>query len=147
MFPAADVPVVQLSLDYTLTGPAHYALAQELLPLRSQGVLVLGSGNMVHNLRRVVLPTRSLAYFNTPYALDWAIEADSLFKRLINEERYLELADYPSLGAAVQLAVPTPEHFVPLLYALALKQPGETVTTFNDVPLAGSLTMTSIVIR
>ena len=147
MFPEADIPVVQLSLDSAKTGQAQYELAKELAPLRRQGVLILGSGNMVHNLRRVVLRGNSLDDFNTPYGLDWALEANALFKQLIDEERHAELADYPSLGKAVQLAVPTPEHYLPLLYALALKEKGESVTYFNDYPLAGSLTMTSLVIQ
>jgi 4,5-DOPA dioxygenase extradiol len=109
--------------------------------------LILGSGNMVHNLRRVVLRGNSLSDFNTPFGLDWALEAGALFKQLIDEGRYAELADYQSLGSAVQLAVPTPEHYLPLLYALALKEAGESITYFNDYPLAGSLTMTSLVIR
>lgn len=144
LFPKADVPVVQLSLDRAKSGPAHYALAKELAPLRHQGVLILGSGNMVHNLRMVVV--RSNGDFNQPFGFDWAIEANDLFKRLIKENRHAELADYPSLGPSVQLAVPTPEHYLPLLYALALKQENETATTFNDQPVGGSLTMTSLII-
>jgi 4,5-DOPA dioxygenase extradiol len=143
MFPAADIPVVQLSLDYTKPAPEHYALAKELAPLRQQGVLILGSGNMVHNLRRIVVRGND---FSEPFGLDWAIEANELFKRLINENRHLELADYSSLGSAAQLAVPTPEHFLPMLYALALKREDETVLYFNDQPVAGSLTMTSLII-
>ncbi len=144
MYPQADVPVIQLSLDYTRTGPQHYALAKELAPLRHQGVLILGSGNMVHNLRR--LAVKSGGDFNQPFGFDWALEASALFKRLIDGNRHQELADYPSLGPAVQLAVPTPEHYLPLLYALALKQESETVTYFNDQAVGGSLTMTSLII-
>ncbi len=144
LYPKADVPVVQLSLDRTTSGPAHYALAKELALLRQQGVLILGSGNMVHNLRRVVV--KADGDFNQPFGFDWAIEANALFKRLINENRHAELADYHSLGPSAQLAVPTPEHYLPLLYALALKQEHETVTYFNDQAVGGSLTMTSLII-
>lgn len=147
IFPQADVPVVQLSLDATQPAQYHYDLAKELAPLRKQGVLILGSGNMVHNLRRMVMKGSTPNDFNTPYGLDWAIEASTLFKKLIAEDRHQELIDYHALGAAVQLAVPTPEHYLPLLYILALKQEGETVTLFNDFPVAGSLTMTSLVIE
>ena len=147
MFPAADIPVVQLSLDTAKTAQAQYELAKELAPLRRQGILILGSGNIVHNLRRVVLRSNSLDAFNIPFGLDWALEASALFKKLIDEDRHAELADYQSLGSAVQLAVPTPEHYLPLLYVLALKEPGERITYFNDYPLAGSLTMTSLVIQ
>lgn len=146
MYPQGDIPVVQLSMDYTQPPQFHYDLAKELAPLRDQGVLILGSGNMVHNLRRVVFRTGSLSDFNEPFGLDWALEASALFKKLIDEDRRSELIDYPSLGPAVQLAVPTPEHYLPLLYILALKEPGEAHSYFNDFPLAGSLTMTSLVI-
>ena len=147
MFPDADIPVVQLSLDTSKTPQAQYELAKELAPLRSQGILVLGSGNIVHNLRRAVLRSNSLSDFNTPFGLDWALEASAQFKQLIDEDRHAELADYQSLGRAVQLAVPTPEHYLPLLYTLALKEPSDRITYFNDYPLAGSLTMTSLVIK
>ena len=146
MYPAADVPVVQLSLDRTKTGPEHYALAKGLAPLRQKGILILGSGNMVHNLGLIEFKDGS-GDFNQPFGLDWALEASDLFKRLITENRHAELADYPSLGPAVQLAVPTPEHYLPLLYALALKREHEAVTFFNDQPVGGSLTMTSLIIR
>ncbi len=146
MFPAADIPVVQLSLDATRTPQDHYALAGKLAPLRQRGVLILGSGNIVHNLRRVVFVGHDLSDLNRPFGLDWALEANALFKTLIDQDRHQELADYASLGPAVQLAVPTPEHYLPLLYALALKRPDEGVTYFNDQPVAGSLTMTSLII-
>jgi len=147
MYPQADIPVVQLSMDYTQPPQAHYDMAQQLAPLRSQGVLILGSGNMVHNLRRVVFRGGGIADFNQPFGLDWAIEANQLFKTLINEDQHSELINYPSLGPAVQLAVPTPEHYLPLLYVLALKGSKDTVTYFNDQPVGGSLTMTSVLIR
>jgi len=146
LFPLADIPVVQLSLDYTQPASEHYALARQLAPLRRKGVLILGSGNMVHNLRRVVLPNNDPAAFNEPFGLDWAIAANQLFKQLIDENRHQELIDYLKLGEAVRLAVPTPEHYLPLLYALALKEEHEAITYFNDQPLAGSLTMTSLLI-
>ena len=147
MFPRADVPVVQLSLDDAKTARAHYDLAKALAPLRREGVLVVGSGNVVHNLRRVVLKGGSLDDFNTPFGLPWALEANDLIKKLIDERRHQELTDYHSLGSAVQLAVPTPDHYLPLLYAIALQEADESVTYFNDQPVGGSLTMTSLVIR
>jgi 4,5-DOPA dioxygenase extradiol len=84
--------------------------------------------------------------FNKPFGFDWAIEANELFKQLINDNRHDKLIDYQALGKSAQLAVPTPEHYLPMLYALALKREDESVTFFNDVPVAGSLTMTSFVI-
>ncbi len=147
MYPQADIPVVQLSMDYSKPAGFHYDLGRELAPLRRQGVLILGSGNMVHNLRLVVLPGNDFSKFNQPFGLDWALEASAIMKKLIDEDRHAELVNYPALGRAVQLAVPTPEHYLPMLYALALKEEGETLTYFNDVPLAGSLTMTSFIIQ
>jgi len=141
MFPAADIPIIQLSLDYTRPAKFHYDLAAELAPLRKKGVLIVGSGNMVHNLRMV-----SWDDFNQPFGFDWAIEANDLFKKLIKERRDRELIDYPSLGKSAQLAIPTPEHYLPMLSALALREKDEPVRFYNDKPLAGSLTMTSFVI-
>lgn len=146
MYPKADIPVVQLSLDYTKTPKDHYNLAKELASLRKQGVLILGSGNIVHNLRRVVLPG-GWGDFNQPFGLDWALEASDLLKKLILEDNHAALINYPELGTAVQLAIPTPEHYLPLLYILALKQDEEIIDLFNDKPLAGSLTMTSLLIH
>jgi 4,5-DOPA dioxygenase extradiol len=146
MYPAADIPVVQLSLDATQPAKYHYDLGRELAPLREMGVLILGSGNIVHNLRRVMLRGTDMSSFNEPFALDWARDADTLFHQLIDADRHAELIDYPSLGSAVQLAVPTPEHYLPMLYILALKEKGETLTYFNDQAVAGSLTMTSFTI-
>jgi len=145
MFPAADLPVVQLSLDYTRSPREHYAIGRELAGLRDKGILIVGSGNMVHNLGLVEIQG-GLRDFNRPFGFAWAIEANNLFKKLIDEERHQELIDYQALGEAARLAVPTPEHFLPLLYVLAVKQRGEKVAYFNDKPLAGSLTMTSLII-
>ena len=147
MYPEADIPVIQLSLDYTQPAEFHYKLGRELAPLREEGVLVLGSGNIVHNLRRMALKNNDYATFNEPYALDWASEADRILKNLIRERKHAELANYRELGPSVELAVPTPEHYLPMLYALALQAEDEEVVMFNDEPLAGSITMTSLVIQ
>lgn len=147
MYPEADIPVIQLSLDYTQPADFHYRMGKELAPLRAEGVLILGSGNIVHNLRRMALKNNDYATFNEPYALDWAAEADRILKDLIRRRKHTELANYRELGQAVQLAVPTPEHYLPLLYVLALQGEDEEVAMFNDEPLAGSMTMTSLVIQ
>jgi 4,5-DOPA dioxygenase extradiol len=147
MYPQADVPVVQLSLDSAKSAQEHYDLGRELAPLRRQGVLILGSGNIVHNLGRIALRGRGPGAFNEPFGLDWALEASDLLKRLIEDDDHRALIDYPSLGRSVKLAVPTPEHYLPLLYALALKEDDESVVFFNDTAVAGSLTMTSLVIE
>lgn len=145
MFPAADLPVVQLSLDYTLSPQEHYAIGQKLAGLRDKGIFIVGSGNMVHNLGLVEVQG-GFRDFNRSFGFPWAIDANHLFKKLINESRHQELADYLTLGEAARLAVPTPEHFLPLLYVLAMKHEGEKIVYFNDKPLAGSLTMTSFII-
>jgi 4,5-DOPA dioxygenase extradiol len=145
MYPHADIPVVQLSLDRGMTPRHHYELGRELEPLRDRGVLILASGNMVHNLGRVA-PARN-GDFNVPFGFPWALEASELFMSLIDADRHDELIDYRALGSAVQMAVPTPEHYLPLLYALALKGTGESISVFNDVAVAGSLTMTSLLIQ
>ncbi|HEX7502689.1 MAG TPA: 4,5-DOPA dioxygenase extradiol, partial [Acidobacteriota bacterium] len=111
-----------------------------------KGILIVGSGNMVHNLGLVEIRGGGSRDFNLPFGFDWAIEANGLFKELIGQDRHDELADYQSLGEAARLAVPTPEHFLPLLYVLAVKEKGEPVVYFNDKPVAGSLSMTSFIL-
>ena len=140
MYPLADIPVFEMSLDYYQSPGFHYQLAKELSPLREKGVLIMGSGNIVHNLSKVAWDKAD----EPEYGYDWAIEANDTFKKLILANRHNELIHYSSLGKEVQLAVPTPEHYLPLLYALALKSENEKVTFFNDKPVMGSLSMTSL---
>jgi 4,5-DOPA dioxygenase extradiol len=144
MYPAADIPVVQLSLNRTMPTLLHYELGRALSPLRDKGVLIIASGNLVHNLGAIQLPPGG--DFNTHYALPWAEEASEIFKNLIDSSADEELVFYRSLGPAVQLAVPTPEHYLPLLYVLGLRGKKESVSYFNDEPVAGSLTMTSLLV-
>lgn len=140
MYPDASVPVVELSLDWQMTPQQHYDLARELAPLRRKGVLIIGSGNMVHNLGMV-----SWEHLNTPgYAYDWALEAGDAMKKHILSGDHKPLISYGSQGRAWSLAIPTPEHYIPLLYSLALREQDEPVELFNDKPIAGSLTMTSV---
>lgn len=136
-YPKAEVPVIQMSLDFSKPPRYHYELAKELSALRRKGVLILGSGNMVHNLGRVNWQSPQAGY-------DWAVEADQKFKQLINSGDHLALANYESLGQAVKLSVPTPEHYLPLLYTLALQEKNETVSYFNDKTIMGSISMTSL---
>ena len=136
MYPEADVPVVQLSIDTRMPGRHHHALARQLAPLRGEGVLVMGSGNIVHNL--------GLLDFRDPAPLDWALAADAKLRGLIAERRHDELAAYPGSPDA-RLPVPTPEHFLPLLYAIALQQDHETADFFN-VAVPGPISMTSVLI-
>ncbi|MCK9639735.1 MAG: 4,5-DOPA dioxygenase extradiol [Prolixibacteraceae bacterium] len=140
LYPAADVPVIQMSLDYYQTPQAHYDLARELASLRKKGVLIIGSGNIVHNLGRTAWDK-----LNEPgFAFDWATEANEKMKKFILNGDHKQLIDYKSHGKAFDLAIPTPEHYLPLLYVLALKEERETVSIFNDKAVAGSLTMTSV---
>lgn len=139
LFPKADVPVIQLSLDYKMTPQQHYKLAQQLKKLREKGVLIVGSGNIVHNLRKV-----DFRKINENYGYDWAIEADSKMKKWILEGNHQNLIEFKKQGEAFNLAIPTPEHYLPLLYTLGLKDKKDNITIFNDNPLGGSLTMTSV---
>ena len=140
LYPDADVPVVQLSLDRRKDAQYHYDLAKELDFLRSKGILIVGSGNMVHNLREVAWNKLN----EDDYAFDWAREASQKMKDYIQNDNHRALIDYSAQGKPFQLAVPTPEHSLPLLYALALKSEKEEVQLFNDKALGGSLTMTSV---
>jgi 4,5-DOPA dioxygenase extradiol len=140
LYPDADVPVIQMSLDYNRTSRDHYELAKDLASLRQKGVLIIGSGNMVHNLGLVDWRRMNEAGFG----FDWALEAGQRMKDLILNDDHESLINYRANGKAFQLAIPTPEHYLPLIYALALKGENEKITLFNDQAVAGSLTMTSI---
>lgn len=139
LYPRADVPVFQMSLDYYQSAQYHFDLAKELASLRKRGVLIIGSGNMVHNLGLVAWDKLD----STGYGYDWAIEANELMKEYILLGDYQKLINYKLQGKAYNLAVPTPEHYLPMLYALALKEENENVNLFNDKAVGGSLSMTS----
>lgn len=139
MYPDADVPVIQMSLDYSQPPQYHYELAKELASLRNKGVLIIGSGNMVHNLGKVAWNR-----LNETYAYDWATEANEKMKSFIVNGDHSPLINFRSQGKAFDLAIPTPEHYLPLLYSLALQEKDDHVTLFNDKAVAGSLTMTSL---
>lgn len=139
LYPNADVPVVQMSLDYNQSPQFHYDLAQELKSLRKKGVLIIGSGNMVHNLGLV-----AWRRLNETFGFDWAIEAGEKMKHFIMNGDHKPLINFRSQGKAFDLAIPTPEHYLPLLYSLALKDEKDPINLFNDKAVAGSLTMTSV---
>ncbi|EIJ37598.1 hypothetical protein JoomaDRAFT_0554 [Galbibacter orientalis DSM 19592] len=139
LYPNADIPVIQMSIDYSQPAKYHYELAKELNSLRNKGILIIGSGNMVHNLRKVAWDK-----LNEEYAFDWAIEANDKMKSYILSGDHQSLINFKSQGKAFDLAIPTPEHYMPLLYTLALKEENENITLFNDKPVGGSLTMTSV---
>jgi 4,5-DOPA dioxygenase extradiol len=139
LYPNADVPVVQMSIDYTQSPQYHFELAKELSSLRDKGILVIGSGNMVHNLGMV-----NWNKLNESFAFDWATEANDKMKAYILNNDFQKLIDYKKQGKAFELAIPTPEHYLPLIYVLGLKNKKEEISFFNDKPVAGSLTMTSV---
>jgi 4,5-DOPA dioxygenase extradiol len=136
LYPEADISVLQLSLDFTKPAKWHYELARDLAFLRDRGVLIIGSGNMVHNLRQI--------NFRANQSYDWAHSANEKFKDLISANEHDKLIKYENLGSDVALAIPTAEHYLPLLYALALKTEGEPVAIFNDAIDLGSISMTSV---
>jgi len=140
LYPKADIPVIQLSLDYRQPPQYHYELAKEISVLRDKGVLIIGSGNMVHNLRMIAWNK----FHEDNFAFDWAEEASLTMKRFILEGDHQSLIRYQQQGRAFQMAIPSPEHYLPLLYTLALKDNKDAVTLFNDKAVAGSLTMTSV---
>ena len=137
LYPNADIPIIQLSLDYTKGPQYHYDLAKELSSLRKKGILIIGSGNMVHNLG-------VLDWQNQNNGFDWAIEANTMMKNMITNGDFTPLINYTSLGKAVQLSVPTPEHYLPLLYTLGLKDEKDSISLFNDKTIMGSISMTSV---
>jgi len=139
LYPQADIPIIQLSLDYTKKARYHYELAKELTPLRNQGILIVASGNMVHNLGLVAWDR-----MNDTYGFDWALEAREKMNACILNNDHESLINYAMQGPAFRNAIPTPEHFLPLLYVLGIKEKNESVLLFNDQPIAGSLTMTSV---
>jgi 4,5-DOPA dioxygenase extradiol len=137
MYPDADIPVLQLSIDQTQTPARHFELGRELLALRRKGVLIIGSGNIVHNLPKM--------NWHLPEAgFDWAVEADTLFKDHILSGDFSPLTRYDTLGSAVRLAIPTPEHYLPLLYVLGLRSGQEPITFFNEQTVMGSISMRSL---
>jgi 4,5-DOPA dioxygenase extradiol len=140
MYPDAKIPVLQLSIDYTKGAQYHYDLAKELYALRKKGVLIIGSGNMVHNLRMVAWEK-----LNEPeYGYDWAIQMNDTFKSHIEKGDHQPLINYSSMGKEALLSIPTPEHYLPLLYSLGVKSAADEIAFFNDKVVGGSLTMTSV---
>ena len=140
MYPEANIPVLQLSIDYTKSPQYHYDLAKELYSLRKKGVLIIGSGNMVHNLRMIAWDKID----EPEYGYDWATQMNTTFKELIGNGQHDKLIDFQNLGREALLSIPTPEHYLPLLYTLGLKGKNETPAFFNDKAVGGSLTMTSV---
>ncbi|MBL6445124.1 4,5-DOPA dioxygenase extradiol [Fulvivirga sp. 29W222] len=141
MYPKANIPVLQLSIDYHKPAKYHYELAKELTQLRKKGVLIIGSGNMIHNLGMI-----AWSKINEPdYGYDWALEIHAVFKDKISARDHQALIHYEKLGSAAKLAIPTPDHYYPLIYILALQGKTEETQFFNDQLVGGSLNMTSVI--
>jgi len=139
VFPNANVPVVQLSLDATQPPRYHYDLGARLAPLRDEGVLIVGSGNVVHNLERI-----QWAEDATPY--DWALRFNEIVCAHLAAHEHGPLIDYPSLGDDARLSVPTTEHYLPLLYVIALQDHNETVSFPADGIEHGSIGMLTVLV-
>lgn len=140
LYPKADIPVIQLSIDYSKPAEYHFQLAQQLSRLREKGILIIGSGNIIHNLRLVDFYN----FDKDDYGYDWAIEARARINSLLLDGNFQPLLEYEKQNQAFQLAIPTPEHFLPLIYTLGLKDKSEEIQLFNDKLVAGSLSMTSV---
>lgn len=139
LYPEATIPVIQLSIDYRKGPEYHYQLAQALSDLRERGVLIISSGNMVHNLGLTAWDR-----LNEQFAYDWASEAQAKMRELLISGNDKALIDFRKQGKAFDLAIPSTEHFIPLIYSLGLKDSKEDLRIFNDKPVAGALTMTSV---
>jgi 4,5-DOPA dioxygenase extradiol len=139
LYPDASVPVIQMSIDYGQPMHYHYELAALLSSLRKKGILIIGSGNMVHNLRMVAWDKMDVPGF----AFDWATEANTKMKAFIDRYDHQALINYRQQGKAFELAIPTPDHYIPMIYTLALQEKNEQIHYFNDKAVMGSLTMTS----
>lgn len=136
LYPDADVPVIEFSIDVHKSPKEHYELAKELQYLRHKGVLIVGSGNIVHNLRMMNWHQPETGY-------DWAIEANDTFKNYLLQDKQEDLLKFQGISSANQLSVPTPEHYIPSLYAYALRDNNDSIKLFNDRLIYGSIGMLS----
>lgn len=139
LFPEADIPVVQLSLDSTQPNAFHYQLGQRLAPLREDGVLILGSGNVVHNLRTLRWEAGAAPY-------DWAARLEQQVKARLQQHQHHDLIDYLQLDPQAQLSIPTPEHYLPLLSIIGTRQAEEVLSFPVEGITMGSLSMLSVTI-
>jgi 4,5-DOPA dioxygenase extradiol len=138
VFPDADVPVVQLSIDETKPSAWHYEFAKKLAPLRHEGVLIVGSGNLVHNLHAYAWGKQDVEPF------DWAVRFEETSRQLIETGDHTPLANYELMGKDALLSAPTPDHFLPLLYVLAMQRDGDEVSFPVEGFDGGSISMLSV---
>lgn len=140
MYPEADIPVIQMSIDYTKPPQYHFDLAKKLHKLREKGILIIGSGNIIHNLR--LIDWRNLNTVGAGW--DWAIEAREKTNSWLLNGNFQNIIDYHKQGTSLQYAAPSPDHYLPLIYSLGLKDKSENLALFNDELIGGSLSMTSV---
>jgi 4,5-DOPA dioxygenase extradiol len=138
VYPDADIPVVQLSIDETQAPALHYEIGRKLAPLRDEGVLIVGSGNLVHNLHAYAWGRR----VGEPY--DWAVRFERHARRLMLAGEYQPLIEYESLGPDAMLSIPTPDHYLPLLYVLATRRQGEEIAFPIEGIDGGSISMLAV---
>lgn len=138
VYPEADIPVVQLSIDDTKAASWHFETARKLAPLRDEGVLIIGSGNLVHNLRTYSWGNSAAE----PY--DWAVRFETLARKVLGAADFAPLVNYQSLGRDAMLSAPTPEHYLPLLYVLAQHLPGEPISFPVEGIDGGSISMLAV---
>jgi 4,5-DOPA dioxygenase extradiol len=143
MYPLANIPIIQLSLDNFKEPKDHFELAKELISLREEGILIIGSGNIIHNLSMIELINNDI---NTEYGFDWAKKIHDKINKLIIQKDHNKLIDYELLGEEANLAIPTNEHYLPMLYILSLMTKKDKLEFFNDKLIAGSLSMTSFIL-
>lgn len=143
-YPQASIPVIQISIDHYKNSQWHYDLGKELAFLRTKGVLVIGSGNMIHNLRMMRIAGDD---FNAEYGYDWAFNINNIIKNNLIEGNVKSLINYHLLHKDASLAIPTPEHYIPMLYILGMKSKNERIRIFNDKVIAASLNMTSFIVE
>ena len=137
-FPDADVPVVQLSIDESQTASWHYEIGKLLSPLRDEGVLVIGSGDLVHNLHTYAWGRHDVEPF------DWALRFEEQARKFMLAHEHVPLVNYEGLGRDAQLSIPTPDHYLPLLYVLAIQTPSDEVTFPVEGFDGGSVSMTTV---
>ena len=138
MYPAADIPVLQLSIDEIQPPEFHYRMGTALRALRDSGVLILGSGDIVHNLHTYAWGRKPAEPF------DWAVRFETRVREFLGKGEHAPLIDYASMGPDAQLSIPTPEHYLPLLYVLGASQPGERVTFPVEGIDGGSVSMLAV---
>ncbi|MFI4885831.1 MAG: 4,5-DOPA dioxygenase extradiol, partial [Steroidobacterales bacterium] len=138
VYPAADIPVVQLSIDETRPAAFHFAIGEKLAPLREEGVLIIGSGNLVHNLHAYGWGEHS----RSPY--DWAVRFETAARQLMLAGDLAPLVDYERLGPDAVLSIPTPDHYLPLLYVLGTRREGERVRFPVEGVDGGSISMLAV---